>query len=46
MIAMQPKTSSGGGSTREEIIGDQCKFLYAKAPKPFDLDMIQRKYPT
>lgn len=46
MIAMQPKTSSGKGKTREEIIGDQCKYLYANAPKPFDLDMIVKKYPT
>jgi dynein heavy chain, axonemal len=46
MIAMQPKTSSGKGKTREEIIGDQCKYLYTNAPKPFDLDMIQKKYPT
>lgn len=46
MIAMQPKTSTGKGKTREEIIGDQCKYLYANAPKPFDLDMIVRKYPT
>jgi len=27
MIAMQPKTSSGKGKTREEIIGEQTKFL-------------------
>lgn len=46
MIAMQPKTSSGGGMTREETIGNQCKFLQSKAPPPFDLDMIQRKFPT
>lgn len=46
MIAMQPKTSSGKGKSREEIIGDQCKFLHSKAPKPFDIDMVQRKYPT
>lgn len=46
MIAMQPKTSSGGGKTREEVIGDQCKFLHSKTPQPFDLDLISRKYPT
>jgi len=46
MIAMQPKASSGKGKTREEIIGDQCKYLYSNAPKPFDLDFIQKKYPT
>merc|ERR1712048_273994 len=46
MIAMQPKTSSGGGKSREEIIGDQCKYIHSKTPQPFDLDLISRKYPT
>lgn len=46
MIAMQPKTSAGKGKSREEIIGDQCKFLHSKSPQPFDLDFIQKKYPT
>jgi dynein heavy chain len=46
MIAMQPKTSSGKGKTREEIIGDQAKYLQSKAPPVFDLEMIQRKFPT
>ena len=27
MIAMQPKTSTGKGKSREETIGDMCKFL-------------------
>jgi hypothetical protein len=27
MIAMQPKSSSGGGKSREEIIADQTSFL-------------------
>jgi dynein heavy chain len=27
MISMQPKASKGKGKSREEIIGDQAKFL-------------------
>lgn len=27
MIAMQPKTSTGKGKSREEIIGEQTKYL-------------------
>jgi len=27
MIMMQPKSSSGKGKSREEIIGDQAKYL-------------------
>jgi len=27
MIMMQPKTSSGKGKSREEIIGEQAKFI-------------------
>jgi dynein heavy chain, axonemal len=46
MIAMQPKTSSGKGKSREEIIGEQCKFLQSKTPPPFDLDLVQKKFPT
>lgn len=46
MIAMQPKTSSGTGKSREEIIGEQTAFLQAKTPPPFDLDFVQKKFPT
>jgi dynein heavy chain len=46
MISMQPKTSSGGGKSREQIIGEQCAFLESKTPKVFDLDDIVKKYPT
>jgi dynein heavy chain len=46
MIAMQPKSSSGAGKSREEIIADQTSFLQSKAPPPFDLDFVQKKFPT
>jgi len=43
---MQPKTSSGKGKSREEIIGEQAKYIQSKTPPPFDLELIQRKFPT
>ena len=43
---MQPKTSSGKGKSREEIIGEQAKYLQSKTPPVFDLELIQRKFPT
>ncbi len=46
MIMMQPKSSSGKGKSREEIIGDQAKYLQSKSPPAFDLELIQRKFPT
>jgi dynein heavy chain len=46
MIMMQPKTSSGKGKSREEIIGEQAKYIQSKTPPPFDLELIQRKFPT
>ena len=46
MIAMQAKTSSGKGKSREEIIGEQTKYLESKTPKVFDLEFIQKRFPT
>lgn len=46
MTMMQPKTSSGKGKTREEVIMDTAKFLQAKTPPVFDLEMVGKKYET
>jgi dynein heavy chain, axonemal len=43
---MQPKTQKGKGKTREEIIGEQAKYLQEKTPPVFDLEMVAKKYPT
>lgn len=46
MTMMQPKTSSGKGKTREEVIMDTAKFLQSKTPPVFDLEMVGKKYET
>lgn len=43
---MQPKTSSGKGKTREEIIMDTAKYLQSKTPPVFDLEMVGKKFVT
>ena len=43
---MQPRTAKGKGKTREQIIGEQAAFLAAKTPEVFDLEFVQKKFPT
>jgi len=46
VLSVQPRTSSGGGKSREEIIGDISKGIEDKTPPVIDLDYIIEKYPT
>ena len=46
MIAMQPRSSSGGGKTREEIIGEMAAGIQQKTPEVFDLELVSKKYPN
>ena len=46
IISMQPKAQKGKGKSREEIIGEQAKFLFDKTPPVFDLEMVGKLYPT
>jgi dynein heavy chain, axonemal len=44
--SIQPRSSSGGGKSREELISDQATGIQEKLPKPFEEDVIAEKYPT
>lgn len=46
MISMQPRTSSGKGKTREEVIGEQAKYLQEKTRPVFNLEMVGKKFPV
>lgn len=46
VLSMQPRASSGSGKTREEIIGEQAKFIQGRTPPPFDLEQVGKQYPT
>lgn len=46
VLSVQPRTSSGGGRSREEIIGEISKGIEDKTPAVIDLDFVIEKYPT
>lgn len=46
MIAMQPRTSTGAGKSREEQISDLCKFLESKTRPVFDLENVAKNFPV
>jgi len=45
MLSLQPKVSSGGGKSRDDVIADVALELQARKIKPFPLDEIAAKYP-
>jgi len=46
VLSVQPRTSSGGGKSREEIIAEISKGVEDKTPPVIDLDFVIEKYPT
>ena len=46
MLSIQPRSSSGGGQSREEVIEEKCTDLQSKSPPLFDVEACYEKYPT
>jgi len=46
VLSVQPRTSSGGGKSREEIIQEITKAIEDKTPPDIDIDEVIEKYPT
>lgn len=46
VLSIQPRTSSAGEKSREEVIGDIVISVQSKVPPLFELDEIMQKYPT
>jgi len=46
ILSMQPRSSSSGAKSRDEIIHEQALYLQSKTPKPFDLERVGKEYPT
>jgi len=46
VISVQPRQSSGGGKSQEELIGEIAQQIHEKTPEPFDLDAVIEQYPT
>jgi dynein heavy chain, axonemal len=46
LVSLQPRTSGGGGLSREDIIADRAKDIQKKMPALYDIEAIQMKYPV
>ena len=46
MLSIQPRTSSAGGKTREQVIGEIAVSIQSKVPPMFALDEVAEKFPT
>lgn len=46
VLSVQPRSSSGAGKSREEVIAEIASNIEGKTPEPFDYDDVIEKYPT
>mmetsp|Transcript_23005 Transcript_23005/g.26017 ORF Transcript_23005/g.26017 Transcript_23005/m.26017 type:complete len:729 (+) Transcript_23005:3-2189(+) len=46
ILTIQPRSTSGGGKTREEVISEMAAGIEAKTPAPFDIEEAGKAYPT
>lgn len=46
ILSVQPRTSSGLGKSRDQIIEELANFVQARTPPVFDYAEIFKKYPT
>lgn len=46
ILSVQPRTSSAGEKTRDQVLTELAQYIETKTPQPFPLDDIIEKYPT
>jgi dynein heavy chain len=46
VLSLQPRTSSGGGKSRETVIDELAVDILNRVPGPYDLEPIIKKYPV
>ena len=46
ILSIQPKSSSSGGKSREDVITELADFVLSRTPEVFPISEIQKKYPT
>uniref|UniRef100_A0A8D1UYI8 Dynein axonemal heavy chain 1 n=1 Tax=Sus scrofa TaxID=9823 RepID=A0A8D1UYI8_PIG len=46
IVQLQPKSSSAGGQSREEIVEDIAQNVLLKVPEPINLQLVMTKYPV
>ncbi|TPX70976.1 hypothetical protein CcCBS67573_g06369 [Chytriomyces confervae] len=46
ILSTQARTDSGGSKSNEQIISEVASDMFARLPPPFDLYLVQQKYPV
>jgi dynein heavy chain len=46
IMALQPRTASGGGKSREDMIGDSAKSIEDRLPRDYNIESIAMQYPV
>jgi len=46
ILSIQPRATSKGGKSREEVIGEIATNIEKRTPAVFDFDAVWKKYPT
>lgn len=46
VLSLQPRTSGGGGMSREEKIAEITSAIQAQTPPPFNIDNARKSFPT
>ena len=46
VLSLQPRISSGGGLSREQVIESRCTEILAKVPEDYDVEEVMESFPT
>ena len=46
ILSVQPKTGTGSGKSREDVITEIANFVQSKTPEVLPIHEIQKMYPT
>ena len=46
LLTLQPKTSSGAGKSREEMVEEECQRILSVVPEVFNMEEVMQKYPV
>ncbi|XP_077969677.1 dynein axonemal heavy chain 1-like isoform X2 [Styela clava] len=46
LLMLQPRSTSGGGRSSEEMVEEIAKNILESVPQPVDIEMVMKKYPV
>merc|ERR1719329_981066 len=46
ILVLLPRAASGGGKSREDIIDEQATGILDQLPQEWELESVQKRYPT